>query len=92
MAATDDSLSDFGDEDEGVSDLGLREDPGSLLFNLHALRERVARGHCLSMPGLPLRVELRLHGLLIFQLDRELTCHESRVSDREDRLSKRIRR
>ena len=29
---SDDSLSDFGDEDEGVSDLGLRENHGSLLF------------------------------------------------------------
>ena len=33
----------------------------------------------------------RLHDLLIFQLDRELTCHQSRVSDLEDRLFKRIR-
>ena len=44
------------------------------------------------MPGLPLRVELMLHNLLIFQLDREFTCHQFRVSDLEDRLSKRIRR
>jgi len=48
------SLSDFGNEDEGVSDLGLREDPRSLLFYLRARREKVVRGRCHSMPGLPL--------------------------------------
>ena len=89
---SDDSLCDFGDQDEGVSDLDLREDPGSSLSYLRARRERVVKGRFRSMPGLPLRMEFRLHNLLIFQLDRELTCHRSRVSDVEDRLSRRIRR
>jgi len=76
-------LSDLGIKTKEC-DLGLRENPESLLFYLRARRERVARGRCRSMPGLSLRMELRLHDLLIFQLDRELTCHQSRVSDLED--------
>ena len=87
-----DSLSDFKDEDEGVTNIGLREDPWFLLFYLHARRERVARGQFRSIFGLPLRMELMLHDLLIFQLDSELTCHQCRVRDLENRLSKRIRR
>ena len=88
---SDDSLNDFGDQ-YGVSDLGLREDPGSLLSFLRARRETVAKGRFRSIPGLSLHMELKLHDLMIFQLDRELTCHQLRVSNLEDRLSKRIRR
>ena len=33
---SDDPLSDFKDEGEGASDLGLKEDLGSLLFYLNA--------------------------------------------------------
>ena len=33
---SDDSLSYFKGQDEGVSDFSLREDPGSLLAYLHA--------------------------------------------------------
>ena len=42
--------------------------------------ERVVRGRCHLMSGLPLRMELRLHDLLIIQMDRELTCHQFRVN------------
>jgi len=40
------------------------------------------------MPGLPLRMELTLHDCLIYQLERELNCHRSKVSDLWDQLSK----
>ena len=64
----DDFRGGLGNEHEGVSNLGLREDLGSLLMCLRPRQERVARGgHC-SMPRLPLRMELGLHDLLIFQL------------------------
>ena len=77
----DDFLDNLGEEHEGVSDLGLREDPRYLLRFLHAQRGRVVRSGLRSMPGLPLRMELGLHDLLIFQLDRELTSHQCRVHD-----------
>ena len=86
---SDESLSDFVDKDEEVSNLRLRETPRSLLFYLRAWRERLARGHYRSMPGLSLLMELRLHNLLIFQLGHELICHQSRVNDLEDQLYKR---
>ena len=73
---------DFGDflddleEEHGVFDLGLRDDPGSLLRYLHVRRGRVIRSNLHSMSVLSLNMELCLHGLLIFQLVRELTSHQ----------------
>jgi len=81
---SDDSLSDFRDQDKGGSDLGLKEDPGSLLSYLRARRERVVKGLFRSMLKLPLHMQLRMHDLLIYQLDRDLTCHQFRVSDLEN--------
>ena len=79
-----DSLEDLG---EGP-DLGLGEEPESLLNYLRAQRKRVARKHIQSMPGLPLCMEMMLHDCLIYQLDREPNCHRSRMSDLRDQLSK----
>ena len=72
----------------GGSDLGFREEPGSLLGYLRARQERVARSHFQSMLGLPLHLELTLHNCLIYQLDCKLNCHRSKASDLRDQLSK----
>ena len=58
-------LGGLGDE-HGVSDLGLQEDPDSLLRCLRAQRERVTRCDHRSLLGLPLCKEFGLHDLLIF--------------------------
>ena len=80
-------INDFEDLGEG-SDLGLGEEPKSILDYLHARRERVARSRFRSLHGLPLHMELMLHDCLIYQLDCELNYHRSKVRDLRDQLSK----
>ena len=87
----DDFRGGLENEHEGVSNLGLREDLGSLLMCLRPRQERVARGGHRSMPMLPLRMELGLHDLLTFQLDQELTSHQCRAGELKNQLSIRIR-
>jgi len=48
---SDDFLGGLEEEHEEVSDMGLREDPGSFLRYLCARQERVVRSGLRSMPG-----------------------------------------
>ena len=68
--------------------LGLKEEPESLLDYLCARRNRVMKSCLRSMPGLPLYMKMSIHNNLIFQLDGELTCHRSEVSELNDKVSK----
>jgi len=58
---SDDFLDDLEEEHEGVFDLGLWEDLGSLLRHARGVRSGLH-----SMLGLSLRMKLCLHDLLIF--------------------------
>jgi len=87
MNLDDSNFDDFEDSEEDP-DLGLEEDPGSLLDYLHARHERVARIHFRLMLSLPLCMELMLHDCLIRRLDCKLNHHRSKVSDLWDQLSK----
>jgi len=82
------------DEDfEGLDanpNLGLGEEPGSLLNYLRVRQDLVMKSCLHSMPGLPLYKEISIHNSLIFQLERELTCHQSEGNELMDIASKWI--
>jgi len=58
------------DRDEGI-DLGLDNEPGSLLDFLQTRQEVVKRSGIQLVPGLSLRVEVTLYNCLILQLYRK---------------------
>ena len=60
--------------------LGLGEEPGSLLNYLPARCNRVMKSRLYSMRGPSLRMEMLIHNSLIFQVDCELTRHQWEVS------------
>ena len=58
------------DRDEGI-DLGLDNEPGSLLDFLQTRQEVVKRSGIQLVPGLSLRVEVTLYNCLILHLYRK---------------------
>jgi len=85
-------------DDEGFGgldaylDLGLGEEPRSVLDYLRARLKRVMKSCHRSMPRLSLYMEMSVHNSLISQLERELTRHRSEVSELTDTTSKWIGR
>ena len=84
--SNDSDFNDLEDSNEG-RDLGLGEEPRSLLNYLCTQCWRVARSYFRLMLGLPLHMELTLHDCLI-SVGHGLNCHRSKASDLRDQLSK----
>jgi len=80
---------DFGDF-EANPNLGLGEEPESLLNYLRARRNQVMKSHHRYLHGIPLRMEMLIYNSLVFQLDYEPTHHWSNVSEFMDIASKWI--
>ena len=89
-------MENLDDEDFGGLDtdpnLGLREKPEYLLNYLRVRQNRVMKSRLQSMSGLPLYMEMSIYSSLIFQLERELARHRSKVSELMDMASKWVNR